>query len=239
MIRPVTQLRSLFTYLFGGLLFVIAGVFIIVISFFYRGTFFEKLIKLFCKTLLFIAGIKVEIEGLENIDPDKQYIVMMNHVNIFDAFLLYSSFPGLARGVEEESHFQWPFYGWVMKRVGMIPISRKSGREAMESLKRAGKMIKENQDFSIAILPEGTRTKTGRLGNFKRGGFLLAVESGIDIMPVIQTGSFNIKSKGNWLIKPGRVQVVFEEPVSSKGFSRENLSELISLTRSVFEKYLN
>jgi len=234
----VFQLRSLFTYCAGIIFFFVVGTLLIIVSFFHRGNAFEFLIKKFSKTLLFIAGIKVEIEGVEKIDLKKQYIAMMNHVNIFDAFLFYSSFPGKARGIEEESHFSWPFYGWVMGRVGMIPISRKSGRKALESLKNAGQLIRERSEFSITVLPEGTRTLNGKLSKFKKGGFLLAIESGLDILPVIQVGSFNIKRKGRKLIKPGRVKLIFESPISVKGYSRKNIDELMNKVRMTFEKYL-
>ncbi len=234
----IFQLRSLFTYFSAILFFFIVGTILIIVSFFNRGDVFEFLIKKFSKTLLFIAGIKTEIEGVEKIDPKKQYIVMMNHVNIFDAFLFYSSFPGKARGVEEESHFSWPFYGWVMSRVGMIPINRKSGRKALESLKKAGQLIRERSEFSIAVLPEGTRTLNGKLSKFKKGGFLLAIESGLDILPVIQLGSFAIKRKGRKLIKPGRVKLIFELPISVKGYSRKNINELMNEVRMIFGKYL-
>jgi len=231
--------RSLFTYITGGLFFFLSGLIVILFSFFPRGALFEHLLKIISKSILFIAGIKVNISGVENFNKDDQYIVMMNHVNIFDAFLFYSSFPGFARGVEEESHFRWPFYGWVMKRIGMIPINRKRGREALETLKRAAGMIRERPEYSIAVLPEGTRTRTGMLGNFKKGGFLLAVESGLDILPVIQTGSFDIKKKGRSIIRPGIVELEFNKPVSVSGFSRNSLDKLIKKTRGIFEKKLN
>jgi 1-acyl-sn-glycerol-3-phosphate acyltransferase len=125
-----------------------------------------------------------------------------------------------------------------MSRVGMIPINRKSGRKALESLKKAGKLIRERDEFSIAVLPEGTRTLNGKLSKFKKGGFLLAIESGLDILPVIQVGSFKIKRKGKKLIKPGRVKLVFESPISVKGYTRKNIDELMNRVRTTFGKYL-
>ena len=164
---------------------------------------------------------------------------MMNHVNLFDGFVFYSRFPGKARAVEEESHFKWFIYGWVVRRMGLIPINRKSGIKAMAALKKAAELIQKRKEFSFAVLPEGTRTRTGKLGNFKKGGFLIAIESGLDILPVIQLGSFNIKQKGNWLIRPGKVELVIEKPISTKGYSKENIDELVQKTRDLFLKYVD
>lgn len=236
--KIISLFISFFIYFFGLLFFFIAGTLLIIISFFHRGRQFESLIKKFCKILLFLSGVRVDISGIENIKIEKQYIIMMNHVNIFDAFVLYSAFPGKARGIEEESHFRWPFYGWVISRIGMIPINRKNARKALESLKKAGKLIKEKSGFSVVVLPEGTRTRNGKLSKFKKGGFLLSIESGLDILPIIQVGSYKIKKRGKWLIKPGRIKLTFEEPVPVSGYSRMNINELMDSVRQIFEKYI-
>jgi len=163
---------------------------------------------------------------------------MMNHINRFDSFLGYAVFPGLARGLEEESHFKWPIYGWMIKRIGMIPINRKSGIKASQSLRNAAELIKQRDNFSVAIMPEGTRTVTGKLGNFKKGGFLLAVESGLEILPMIQVGSEKINMKTSWLIKPGKVEVILEKPISTQDFTKETIDVLMGKTRNTFLEYV-
>ena len=162
---------------------------------------------------------------------------MMNHVNLLDPFLIFTHYKDRAVGIEEESHFSWPIYGWLLKRIGQIPINRKSGKQSRESLNKAGELIKERA-ISIMILPEGSRTRTGRLGPFKKGGFLLAIESGLPILPIIQKGSYRIKKYGNWLIKPGKIDYIIEESISTKEYSKENIPELMDKTRKVFLKYL-
>ena len=159
---------------------------------------------------------------------------MLNHVNILDAFVFYSAFPGWARGIEEESHFDWPVYGWVIRRMGQVPVSRKSGIKAMESLRRAAELIRGKRDFSFMVLPEGTRTRDGKLGRFKKGGFLLALETGLDILPLVQKGAYRINRRGSLFIRPGRVEFVIEKPVSMAGYSKENIIELMEKVRNVF-----
>ena len=240
MIKKIKDtLVTFIIYLVAGLCFCLWAVFLIIFSIFYTGPFFERLLKIAGKSVLFCAGVRVNITGVENVDPQKQYVVMMNHVNIFDGFLFISRFPGKARGVEEESHFNWPFYGWLIRRMKMIPINRKSGIKAMTALKKAVELIRKKKEFSVAVLPEGTRTITGKLGNFKKGGFLLALEADLDILPMIQMGSFKIKRKKNRIIRPGKIDLVFEKPIPTTGYSKDNIKELIDKTRNVFLQYVD
>lgn len=236
--KIIDSLVSTVIYGVAGLCFGLWAFLLIFISLFHTGVVFEKLIKMACRSVLFCAGIRVKAEGLEHIAPNTQYIIMMNHVNIFDIFVFYGHFPGKARAVEEESHFKWPVYGWLVRRIGIIPINRKSGLKALNALKKAGDLIKARKDFSFAVLPEGTRTRTGKLSAFKKGGFLLALESGLDILPVIQMGAYEIQRKGRRTIIPGKVRLIFEKPIPSRDFSKENVSELIENTRHVFLKYV-
>jgi len=184
--------------------------------------------------ILFCCGIRVSLRGSENLLPGRQYVVMMNHVNFFDQFVFYAAFPGHARGVEEESHFGWPVYGPTIRRLGMIPISRKDTARAVASLKRAAEWVRSRPGFSFVVLPEGTRTRDGRLGAFKRGGFLLALETGLDILPFVQSGAFAINRKGSRLIRPGRVEIAIEPAVATAGFTKENVGELVVRVRAVF-----
>lgn len=200
----------------------------------HRGTGIDVLMKAASRLFLTCCGVQVQIRGLENLAPQGRYVVMMNHVNFFDPFVFYSRFPGLARGIEEESHFRWPFYGWMLRRVGMIPISRKDPEKAREDLARAAAMLRERPEYSIIILPEGTRTKDGHLGPFKRGGFHLALETGLDILPLVQTGAYRISRKGSLLIRPGRVDIAVLPPVRVAGYGRDAVGELADRTRSVF-----
>ncbi len=225
-------------WIFGLWAFACGGMAMLVIGLFHTGKVFEWVLKVTCRWVVFCVGMRLKITGLENVDLQKQYLIMMNHVNTLDPFTFYARYPGKARGMEEESHFNWPFYGWVIRRIGQIPISRKDARKALAALKTAGNLIRKKKNVSIMILPEGTRTLTGKLGDFKKGGFLIALEAGLDILPLIQIGAFHFKRKGSWLMRPGIVQMVIEKPIPTAGYSRKNIDELISHTRNVFLKYV-
>lgn len=230
---------SMWRYILASTCFGIFAFFLLLLSFVHTGVFFEWLLNRMCRGIIFCAGIRYTVEGKEHVDVNQQYIVMMNHVNIFDSFLLNSAFPGHARGMEEESHFNWPIYGWLIGRMGFIPVNRKDGRKAMVALKKAGDLIRQRKGFSVAILPEGTRTLTGKLGPFKKGGFLVALEAGLDILPMIQIGSFDIQNKINTRIRPGKVKIIIEKPISLKEYAKENIKELMEKTREPFLKYVD
>jgi 1-acyl-sn-glycerol-3-phosphate acyltransferase len=234
MIELGDRLRSFLIWLVALPLFLAACVLVWLGSFVLRGRHLENLIKAGCRAVLFVCGIRVRVSGRENLAHGRQYVVMMNHVNFFDPLVFYAAFPGLARGVEEESHFRWPVYGGTIRRLGMFPISRTDTRRAVETLRRAAAWIRKRPDFSIAVLPEGTRTKDGKLGAFKRGGFLLAVETGLDILPLVQAGAYRIARKGSFLIRPGVVDVTVEPPLSTAGYTKENAGELVERVRRVF-----
>ncbi len=225
---------SLLIWGIGWIWFSLGGLFLLLIGIFRAGAFFESWLKGLCRSLVWLCGIRITVSGKENLAPGKQYLLMLNHVNILDAFVFYSAFPGWARGIEEESHFDWPVYGWVIRRMGQVPVSRKSGIKAMESLKRAAALIRRQREFSFMVLPEGTRTRDGRLGRFKKGGFLLALETGLDILPLVQKGAFRVNRRGSLFIRPGRVEFVIEKPVATAGYTRENIGELMDKVRSVF-----
>jgi 1-acyl-sn-glycerol-3-phosphate acyltransferase len=225
-------------WVFGLWAFAFGGLAMLLIGLFHTGKVFEWVLKTTCRWVVYCAGMRLKISGVENVDPQKQYILMMNHVNTLDPFTFYARYPGKARGVEEESHFKWPFYGWVIRRIGQIPISRKDARKALTALKKAGELIRKRKDVSIMILPEGTRTLTGKLGDFKKGGFLIALEAGLDILPMIQIGAFDFKRKGSWVIRPGKVRMVIEKPIPTAGYSRKNIDELMARTRDIFLKYV-
>lgn len=236
--KAVSAALSLLIWCVGWIWFFFGALFLLLIGVFRAGSFFETWLKGLCRSLVWICGILVTVSGRENFQAGRQYILMMNHVNILDGFVFYRSFPGKARGIEDESHFDWPVYGWVIRRIGQIPINRKSGIKAMESLRRAAALIRQKKDFSCAVFPEGTRTVNGKLGPFKKGGFLLALETGLDILPLVQKGAYSINRRNSLLLRPGRIDYFIEKPISVAGYSRQNLSELMEKVRNVFLKYV-
>ncbi len=228
---------SIIAWFFGLWAFIFGALAVLAVGIFHTGRVFERVLKFTCRWVVAWAGVRLKLTNTENVDPQKQYIIMMNHVNLMDPFVFYARYPGKVRAVEEESHLKWPLYGRLVRRIGQVPINRKVGRKALEALKKAGELIRRKK-VSIVVLPEGTRTLTGKLGNFKKGGFLLALEADLDILPIIQLGAARVKRKGNWLIRPGKVELLFEKPIPTSGYTKENINELMEKTRNIFLEYV-
>lgn len=236
--RLFDSIRSLLIWTITLPVFTVFGLAILAVAVVHRGPGLDRVVKATCRAVLFCCGIRLRLTGAENVVPGRQYIIMMNHVNFLDPFVFYARYPGLARGIEEERHFRWPLYGPVIRSIGQIPISRTNTPRAMESLARAADLIRAKPGYSIAIFPEGTRTLDGKLRPFKRGGFHMAMETGLDILPIVQIGAGKINRKGSRLIRPGRIDMVIETAVSVAGVTRDNLDELVGRVRAVFLRRL-
>jgi 1-acyl-sn-glycerol-3-phosphate acyltransferase len=228
------RLRSVLIWIAALPVFLVLCFLVWLGSFLLRGRAFEALLKFGCGALLFVCGIRVRVSGREHLVPGRQYIAMMNHVNFFDPFVFQVVFPLALRGVEEERHFRWPVYGGTIRRLGMFPISRKDTASAVQTLRRAAAWVRARTAFSFGIMPEGTRTIDGKLGPFKRGGFFMALETGFDILPVVQKGAFGINHKGTRLIRPGRVAVSIEPAIPVSGYGQDSIDELVERVRRVF-----
>lgn len=228
---------SIILYVIGGFTFSILGVSVIACSLLFKPRRYDKFVKWLCRMFLTSVFIKVKIIGREKIDPQKTYIFMSNHVNIFDVFLFYGYIPNFARGVELESHFNWPIWGKVISRFGNIPISQKNMQSAIQSLDKAEEAIQNGT--SIIILPEGHRTKNGKLLPFMRGPFLLAKKAGADIVPTAMIGMYKIKKVTHWLVRPGTVKFVFGDSIPYESFKDLSTRELKDMVKNRIQNLIN
>ncbi len=222
------HLISAYSWLVGGLYFILLLFIYIVLSFFILQKTLDPFIKKSLKLLFKILFIKVHSEGAENVEPNKTYLFMSNHQSLFDIPLLEAYIPTFVRGVEALRQFKWPVYGWVVRRLGNIPIDRKNIHASIKSMKRTEKILKKGK--SIIILPEGHRTLDGTLGQFKKLPFHLAKQAGVAIIPIGLSGLFQLKHKGSWLIQPRPVKIKFGQPISPdtiQSLSTEELRDFI------------
>ena len=183
------------------------------------------------RMILWVCGINVRISGQENVDPGVPHIYMTNHQSYFDIFALLACLPVDFKFIVKQELMRIPIFGLSMRKAGYIGIERKDPRKAVESIKKAAKKIK--QGASVVIFPEGTRSIDGRLLEFKRGGFSLALKSGCDIVPVAISNSFRIAPKGSRVINKGSIDMAIGEPISVKGYSKKNIAELMDRVRDV------
>ena len=186
--------------------------------------------RLICALLYGVPPfIRRTIDGVENIDPKKAYVMVMNHNSGFDIFAAYK-IPLNFRWVSKREVFRVPFMGPLLTIHGDIPIERGNATKAMAKVLRLGKLW-ISRGATIAIFPEGTRSKTGEINRFKAGAFTLAKEAGVEILPVVMTGTNEFFRKG-WLVNwRNRVAIRVLKPVSVEEVAAKEVAELSTEVR--------
>jgi len=206
-----------------------------------KGQLPHKVARIWSKSLLAASRVKVSVKNLSYIDPKRSYIYMSNHQSNFDIPVLLAYLPVQFRWLAKAELFNIPIFGFAMHRAGYISIDRSNRRSAISSLKRAAKMIREG--VSVIIFPEGTRSRDGNISTFKKGGFILALDSGVPIVPVIIHGTRAIMSRNHLRIKPGKVVLEIGRPIETSQYNRKNKNDLLERVRQViiesFEKGKN
>jgi 1-acyl-sn-glycerol-3-phosphate acyltransferase len=180
----------------------------------------------FFRNILRVAGVGFKVTCSSGFDPQRTSIFICNHINIFDAFVIYSAIPQFVRGLELESHFKIPAYGWMMKRFGNIPVTKAGGpSQFKKTLGHVKSHIEKG--ISVIIFAEGTRTRDGRVGPFQKGGFVMAHHIGAPIVPMSICGSFEFNRKGSWMLYPSTITVHLHDTIETTGVKREELNELV------------
>ncbi len=194
----------------------------------------DRPIKYSMKALFAILFIRINCVGKKHIDVNKSYVFMPNHTSYFDPWVLNVCIPNYVRGLETTRHFKWPVYGFYIRYFGNIPINPKSLSESLKSIRQAASYLKNGK--SVIVFPEGTRTKDGNLGQFKRLPFLLAKESKKDIIPVGTAGLSTLLPYKSFLIKPCRITIRFGQKIPAEEIDDLNNDDLIQLVRTrIFE----
>jgi 1-acyl-sn-glycerol-3-phosphate acyltransferase len=170
------------------------------------------------------TGVSVVVEGRELLESGKPYIFAANHQSQFDIFALQGFLGVDFRWLAKKELFKVPIWGPAMRRAGYIPIDRSHGREALKSLDEAAQKIAAGT--SVIIFPEGTRSKDGKLQDFKAGAMLLAIKSGVDIVPVAIAGTHAVLPKGKLLTTPGKVNIRIGKPIEMKEFRPRDKHDL-------------
>jgi 1-acyl-sn-glycerol-3-phosphate acyltransferase len=172
-----------------------------------------------------MAGVRVEVRRSPGFDPDSVCFFVSNHVNLFDPFVLYCATPQIIRGLELESHFRIPVYGWLMKRFGNVPVpdvNRPADLKRMWRLTRAAL----GRGVSLVVFPEGSRTITGRVGPFHNGVFRMAQDFGTPITPVSIVGSFTFHRKTSWILRRSTIVVWLHDTIDTSRYGKAEVPEL-------------
>jgi len=185
------------------------------------------------KSCSFMVPMQVKVTGKENMKKDTSYVIVANHQSMFDIFLLYGWLGIDIRWIMKKELFKVPGIGYASKKVGHIFIDRSNPKCAMQSLNEAKEKLKNGT--SVVIFPEGTRSRTGEVGNFKRGAFKLALELDLPLLPLTIIGTRKILPSYGFDLLPGKVELVIHPPIHN---SDNDIGKCRELTRKTRESIL-
>lgn len=195
--------------------------------------------KFFSGGILFITGIKLKVEGLENIDPKATYVFVSNHASQFDITALQYGVPNRLAMIYKKELSKIPLFGWQLAAGPYVSIDRKNAESALKSIQKAKQVMKE-KNVSILVFAEGTRSPDGQVQEFKRGAFRLASSVGYPIVPITIIGSSRIMPKGKLKFNKGEIIMRIDKPIPTQELkSRQDEIAMMKTIRDIIIKNFN
>jgi 1-acyl-sn-glycerol-3-phosphate acyltransferase len=182
-------------------------------------------------------GLSFSLHGNDKIVPGTSYIITPNHQSNSDILALITILPVRFRWVVKKELTKIPVFGWALAGTGAIAIDRSDPKQSVETLQRATDKLKGS--WSVLIYPEGTRTKDGHLQPLKKGAFMMAVQTGIPILPVTSNGAFKVLPKKTVWFRPGHITVTLGDPIVTAGLTEKDVPDLMERTRAAISKNLD
>jgi 1-acyl-sn-glycerol-3-phosphate acyltransferase len=182
------------------------------------------------RAMVRLSGVRVRLEGADREKLDRPLVVVANHQSWYDVFVLSGFLPGRARFVAKEELRRIPLFGAAWETCGHVRVNRGDRAEAVRSLNEAGARIREER-LNVILFPEGTRSSDGRLLPFKKGAFVLALQTGVPILPVGISGSRAVMSKDSFRIRPGEIRVRVGEPMDVEGLDTSHRDQVMARAR--------
>lgn len=231
----LTRLRSSLISVPGILLFTgLMGTISIFVSLFSStGRTQHKVSRAWARLLLWVAGVRVEVDGLEKIPPGGSYVFVANHRSYFDAPVILPRIQTQFRFLAANHLFSWPFIGFHLKRSGHLPVDSSNPRESLRSMSEAARGIQE-RGISILLFPEGERTM-GELIPFKDGAAYIAIKAGVPIVPIALIGMEKILPVHSGVVRSGKVRMRIGDPIPTLDLT---LHDRTRLTLESYRKVL-
>ncbi len=177
-----------------------------------------------------ICGVRVRSRGREKILPGQTYVFLSNHQSNFDGPVLAHAIPRNWRALIKKEMMRLPVFSLVLKQVKMVPIDRSDPQKARDSIEHGARLLQEG--YSFIAFPEGTRSRDGRLREFKKGVFVMILKARTPVVPITIVNSNKVQPPGEYSIRPGVIEVVFHDPIITEGMGFEDRDRLIEMTRA-------
>ena len=183
--------------------------------------------RVWCRLIARTAGARVRVHGAEHIMPGTSYVFLSSHQSYMDIPAMLGYLPAQLRIAAKKSLFRIPFMGWHLTRAGHIPIDRSSTQNAIASMQMAASYLHDG--ICAFVFPEGTRSRDGVLHGFKKGGFKLAIQAGVPIIPVTIIGSRQVLPPDSIIFRPGPMDMFVDPPIPTSGLTEGDLESLMQV----------
>ena len=186
----------------------------------------HRVAVLWARIVLRVCMVRVEVSGLENLDPGRSYVFCCNHFSLIDTPVLFANMPREFRVLARHNLWRIPFLGWHLNRAGHIPVRRESPRAAARNLGEAAEKLREGD--SILMFPEGGRTRQPVMRKFKPGAAYIAIKAQVPIVPMGLVGTRKILPPASSHLHPGIAEVRVGKPIPTRGLSSRDANQLIT-----------
>jgi 1-acyl-sn-glycerol-3-phosphate acyltransferase len=225
--------RTVLTVLAGVLATIVAVALIVVIAVFDdTSPVIERIIRGWSRVWLITSRTTLEIDGRENVDPDRSYVVVANHLSAFDIMACLLAVPLPIRFLAKKELFRIPVLAQGMRTVGIIEVDREARGAVHAEVNRQSKELID-KGRSLIIYAEGTRPRNGVMKTFKKGAFTMAISTQLAVLPLSLHGSYEAWPPGTRLIRGGQIKVVLDKPIETEGLSHSDTGDLRDQVREV------
>lgn len=177
-----------------------------------RGYFGHWCARMWAKLILLTTRVRVDVEGMERLQPGRTYVFVSNHQSHYDTAVLFAALPYQLRIIAKDDLGRFPVLGWHLRRTGHILVDRRRPDRAA-IFGWAGRLT--SLGLSLMVYPEGTRSPDGRVAPFKGGSFHIALQAGLPVAPLSLVGTRHVMRKGELTARPGRVRLVVHDPIET------------------------
>jgi 1-acyl-sn-glycerol-3-phosphate acyltransferase len=227
----IPRLRGIFllTFWFASIA-IVAPLLILLVMITKNENFLYTPVRLFIRAGLAMVGVRVEVSGVERLDPKQTYIFTPNHQSLIEVPLFVAYLGRNPAYLGKKEIFKYPVFGHGIRLIGAVPVDRSNSAAAVESAKLATENLRRGKSY--VVYPEGTRSRDGRMLPFKKGAFMMAIDAGVPVVPITVSGATRIMPKAQVKIFPSTVRITVHDPISTSGYSKENVALLMEMTRA-------
>jgi 1-acyl-sn-glycerol-3-phosphate acyltransferase len=194
------------------------------------GEFMMKTARLWARSLLAIAGVRVKVEGLENLTPGASYVFASNHLSYMDTPVILTHIPADFRFMAKDGLFKIPLLGTHLGQAGHIPVPRHDPRAAVKTMTLAADTIR-TRNISLLIFPEGGRSHDGVLQPFKDGAAYIAIKAGVPVVPLGISGTRQILAMHSATFHRGNVTLRIGKPIPTNGLTLHDRKFVTEIAR--------